>query len=218
MAETTKPTDATFPIVDADCHVVEPVSLWSEFVPAEYRAAARAALFHDTNAAGDRLVVLNGAIVPDTEHSCIPTDAAWRPGTTVDEIGALDPDVAHEANPAAWDPHRGCATWTPRASSTASCTRRCSASSSRWWRIPTPPRCSRARTTTGCSTSRAPRPTGSLRSQCCRCRARCSHVASSSGSSSSDSGRSCCGRCSTPRRRHSSNALGGRRRAAVRSS
>jgi len=96
--------DAAFPIVDADTHVVEPVDVWSRHVPAEYRAAARAALYHETNAAGDRLVILNGALVADTETACIPRDAVWRPGMTVDDIGALDPEVAHEPNPAAWDP------------------------------------------------------------------------------------------------------------------
>ncbi|HXY92431.1 MAG TPA: amidohydrolase family protein [Acidimicrobiia bacterium] len=91
-------------VVDVDSHVYEPQALWDRFVPSEYQAAARAALWHGVDDRGNRTTIRNGRQTTQTGHSKIVREAVWRPGTTPDEIGALDPDEPAPLNPGAWDP------------------------------------------------------------------------------------------------------------------
>jgi predicted TIM-barrel fold metal-dependent hydrolase len=90
------------PVVDVDSHVYEPPELW-DYVPAEYRGIARTAFYHEVDAEGNRLTILNGTMVPDLNRSSLVRQAIWRPGMTVDSIGALDPDVFVPLNPGASD-------------------------------------------------------------------------------------------------------------------
>lgn len=93
-----------FPVVDADSHVYEPEAIWDRHVPVEYRAAARAALWHGVDDAGYETTILNGRPVRSLNRGSILRQAIWRPGTTPEDIGRLDPNVFHPLNPAAWDP------------------------------------------------------------------------------------------------------------------
>ncbi|HXY93825.1 MAG TPA: amidohydrolase family protein [Acidimicrobiia bacterium] len=93
-----------FPVVDSDSHVFEPAALWDEYVPSGYEGLARSALWHLEDDAGRRLTVVNGRPAKELNRSAINRQAIWRPGTTLDEIGALDPGTPHAINPGASDP------------------------------------------------------------------------------------------------------------------
>jgi predicted TIM-barrel fold metal-dependent hydrolase len=90
-------------VVDADSHVYEPAAIWDEYVAAADRAAARSAFWHEIDSSCNRLTVLNGRAVPDLNRSRLVRQAIWRPGSTVDSIGQLDPDVFEPLNPGAFD-------------------------------------------------------------------------------------------------------------------
>jgi predicted TIM-barrel fold metal-dependent hydrolase len=92
-----------FPVVDSDSHVFEPAALWDSYVPAGYEGLARSALWHFEDDAGRRLTVLNGRPAKELNRGTINRQAVWRPGTTLDDIGALDPTVPHPLNPGAHD-------------------------------------------------------------------------------------------------------------------
>lgn len=87
-----------FAVVDVDSHVWEPESIWSDYVPSADRDAARNAF----SRTGDR-ITLNGAPARSLSTSRINRFAIWRPGMTVDEIGALDPQGEHADNLGASD-------------------------------------------------------------------------------------------------------------------
>lgn len=91
-------------VVDVDGHVYEPVAIWDDYVPVEYRAMARTAFFHEVDEVGNRMTVVNGAPATELNRSQLVRQAIWRPGMTVDDIGELDPDVFQPLNPGAWDP------------------------------------------------------------------------------------------------------------------
>jgi len=91
------------PVVDIDSHVYEPEFLWKDYVPKEYQAAARAALWHGFDDDGNRLTIRNGKPVADLDRSRLCRQAIWQPGMVPADIGALDPDVFQPLNRGAWD-------------------------------------------------------------------------------------------------------------------
>lgn len=90
--------------VDVDSHVYEPPEIWDRYVAAEDRALARAALYHEVDDEGNRLTIVNGAPGKELNRSRLVRQAIWKPGMTVDEIGALDPDVYVPINRGSYDP------------------------------------------------------------------------------------------------------------------
>ena len=91
-------------IVDVDSHVYEPASLWDDYVPSADRASVQQAFSSRVEDDGTVITTLNGRAAKGLNRSHIVRQAIWRPGMTVDDIGALDPNVAHPLNPGAWDP------------------------------------------------------------------------------------------------------------------
>ena len=65
---------------------------------------ARSAFYHEVDDEGNRLTIVNGASGQELNRSRLVRQAIWRPGMTVDDIGALDPDVYVPINPGAYDP------------------------------------------------------------------------------------------------------------------
>jgi predicted TIM-barrel fold metal-dependent hydrolase len=92
------------PVVDVDSHVYEPPLIWDEYVPAELRGTARSAFYHEVDAEGNPLTILNGAVGPELNRSRLVRQAIWRPGMTPSSIGQLDPDVFQPLTPGASDP------------------------------------------------------------------------------------------------------------------
>src|SRR5436190_1770651 len=87
-------TDQAFAIVDADSHFYEPAEIWTQYLDAEGRALARAAFWHEEDAEGNRVTVLNGKAARALNPSRLNRLALWRPGMTPEAIGALDPRQA----------------------------------------------------------------------------------------------------------------------------
>ncbi len=94
--------EQAFPVVDSDSHVFEPAALWDSYVPSGFEGLARSALWHFEDA-GRRLTVLNGRPAKEMNRSAINRQAIWRPGMSLDDIGALDPSIPHGINPGASD-------------------------------------------------------------------------------------------------------------------
>jgi predicted TIM-barrel fold metal-dependent hydrolase len=92
-----------FPVVDADSHVFEPAAIWEEYVARGARAAAKDAFWYEAGETGVPTVILNGRSAKPMNVSKINRQAIWRPGLRPEDIGALDPDVAHPVNPGASD-------------------------------------------------------------------------------------------------------------------
>ena len=113
MTKTTKPKPRKspvvssarrgFPIIDADSHVFEPTTIWEEYLDRPYRVLARSAFWYEY-VDGVVTVILNGQPAKPLNASKINRQAIWRPGMTPEEIGALDPSVAHPTTPGAADP------------------------------------------------------------------------------------------------------------------
>jgi predicted TIM-barrel fold metal-dependent hydrolase len=97
-------TKSSYAVVDADSHVYEPQAIWDKYVAPEDRAAARGALWHGFDDAGNRTTILNGRPAKELNRSKILRQAIWRPGTTPEDIGRLVPNIFHPPNPGAWDP------------------------------------------------------------------------------------------------------------------
>lgn len=93
-----------FRVFDADSAVFEPAAIWNDYVGSEYRVAVRSAFYYEVDAAGTVSVIVNGRPGIPLNHGQINRQAIWRPGMSADQIGALDPDVAHPVNPGASDP------------------------------------------------------------------------------------------------------------------
>jgi len=91
-------------VIDIDSHVYEPPAVWDDYVPAGERDAAKEAFHHSIDDQGNRTTVLNGTPAKDLNRSKIVRQAVWHPGMSVDEVGALDPNVFHVLNPGASDP------------------------------------------------------------------------------------------------------------------
>ena len=94
----------TAPIVDVDTHVYEPPEIWDRYVPEQFRALARSAFYHEVDDQGNRLTIVNGAPGAELNRSRLVRQAIWKPGMTIDDIGALDPDQYVAINPGAYDP------------------------------------------------------------------------------------------------------------------
>jgi predicted TIM-barrel fold metal-dependent hydrolase len=95
---------APFPIVDADSHFYEPAAIWTDYLSAEERALARVAFWHEEDAEGNRVTVLNGKAARPLNPSRLNRLALWRPGLTPEAIGALDPRQAQPLVAGARDP------------------------------------------------------------------------------------------------------------------
>jgi uncharacterized protein len=90
--------------VDVDSHVYEQPEIWDRYVDEEFRGMARAAFYHEVDDEGNRLTIVNGAPGKELNRSRLVRQAIWKPGMTVDDIGALDPDVFVPLTPGAYDP------------------------------------------------------------------------------------------------------------------
>ena len=93
-------------VIDVDSHVYEPPEIWDRYVAEEFRGMARSAFYHEVDDEGNRLIIVNGASGRDLNRSRLVRQAIWRPGQTVDDIGALDPDVSVPINPGRAQPRR----------------------------------------------------------------------------------------------------------------
>jgi len=93
-----------FRVVDVDSHVYEPQAVWDDYVEPGYQAVARSAFWHGLDGDGNAVTVLNGAVAPELNRSRLIRQAIWRPGSTPESIGSLDPEVFCELNPGAFDP------------------------------------------------------------------------------------------------------------------
>ena len=104
-------------VIDADSHVYEPPEIWDRYVPEEFRGMARSAFYHEVDDEGNRLTIVNGTSGRELNRSRLVRQAIWRPGMTVDDIGALDPDVVRPDQPRRVRPRRPASpTWTRWAS------------------------------------------------------------------------------------------------------
>ncbi len=92
-----------FTVFDGDSHVLEPRDIWEKYLDPEYRTLGQFALWREESEFGSYTVV-NGKPVRDVTNNNIPRHAIWRPGMTWEEIGDLDPDVAHPINEGAQNP------------------------------------------------------------------------------------------------------------------
>lgn len=91
-------------VVDVDSHVYEPAAIWDEYVPAADRDRVRRAFSSVIHQDGIVRTTLNGEVAKNLNRTKVVRQAIWRPGLSIDEIGNLDPAVAHPLNPGAWDP------------------------------------------------------------------------------------------------------------------
>jgi predicted TIM-barrel fold metal-dependent hydrolase len=92
------------PVIDIDSHVWEPAAVWEKHLDRDYRVAARSAFWHEADPSGIEFTVLNGRRTRRLRESSINRQACWRPGMTVEQIGALDPEENHPITPGASDP------------------------------------------------------------------------------------------------------------------
>src|SRR6202158_6106785 len=92
-----------FAILDADSHVFEPATIWTDYLDRAYRVLARSVFCYEEGD-GRPTVILNGKPAKPMNVSRLNRQAIWRPGMQPEDIGALDPDVAHPINPGAADP------------------------------------------------------------------------------------------------------------------
>jgi uncharacterized protein len=92
-----------FPVMDADSHVWEPTAVWEKYLDRDYRVLARSAFWYE-DIDGVATVILNGRPGKALNCSKINRQTIWRPGMKPEDIGALDPSIAHPTNPGASDP------------------------------------------------------------------------------------------------------------------
>lgn len=92
-----------FAVFDSDSHVVEPPALWEKYLDPEFRTLGKHALWRQEGRTGSYLKV-NGEVFRDRGNPNLPRHALWRPGMDWDDIGALDPHVAHPPTKGASDP------------------------------------------------------------------------------------------------------------------
>jgi predicted TIM-barrel fold metal-dependent hydrolase len=90
--------------IDVDSHVYEQPEIWTRYIASEDRALARHGFYHEVDDEGNRLTIVNGTSGKELNRSRLVRQAIWKPGTTVDEIGSLDPDVYVPINPGAYEP------------------------------------------------------------------------------------------------------------------
>ena len=101
MATMTKATK-TFPVFDADSHVVEQAAIWKDYLEPEYRVLARSCFWHE-DAEIAPITILNGKPVGELNSPNLPRYAIWRPGMTPQDVGRLDPRQRHPMSPGATD-------------------------------------------------------------------------------------------------------------------
>ena len=92
-----------FAVFDGDAHVVEPRTVWEQYLDPEYRVLGKHALWREDGKTNAYLKI-NGEIHRDTTNINLPRHALWRPGMTWESVGELDPDVRHAMNEGAWEP------------------------------------------------------------------------------------------------------------------
>ncbi|HZP43329.1 MAG TPA: amidohydrolase family protein [Candidatus Binatia bacterium] len=91
-------------VVDVDSHVFEPTDVWEQYLDRDHRLVARSAFWHEVDPLGLEVTLLNGRPARSLRRSGVNRQACWRPGMTPEDVGALDPDVAHPITPGAHDP------------------------------------------------------------------------------------------------------------------
>jgi len=96
-------TRYAFPVIDADSHVFEPTTIWTDYLDRDYRTLARSVFWYE-EVDGIITAILNGKPAKLLNVSKINRQAIWRPGMKPEDIGALDPAVSHPINPGASDP------------------------------------------------------------------------------------------------------------------
>ena len=151
-------------VIDVDSHVYEPPAIWDEYVRPSAgvargllpRACRPGQPDHPQRAAGEGSSTVRGS-------SARPI---WRPGMTPRRSASWTPTSPTPLNPGASDPAARLADMDAMGVDQPSCSRRCSASTSRWSRTPTPPPSWPGPTTTGSGTSPRPAPVGCTRWPC----------------------------------------------------
>lgn len=94
---------ASFPVFDADSHIVEPAAVWDTYLDPEFRTLGKHALWRQEGRLGAYLKV-NGQAFRDRANPNLPRHALWRPGMDWDAIGGLDPHTPHAMTEGASDP------------------------------------------------------------------------------------------------------------------
>jgi uncharacterized protein len=92
-------TTQNSPVVDADSHVFEPLSIWDSYLDREYRVIARSSLYYYQDDTGEIGLVVNGRQAPPMNRGKLNRQAIWRPGMTPEQIGSLDPSRPYPINP-----------------------------------------------------------------------------------------------------------------------
>ena len=92
-----------FATFDADSHVVEPDAIWTAYLEAKYRPAARKVFWREHTKSGVTFT-LNGKPAAELPTPNLPRHAIWKPGMTPKKIGEMDMKKRHEPNPGAVDP------------------------------------------------------------------------------------------------------------------
>jgi predicted TIM-barrel fold metal-dependent hydrolase len=92
------------PVVDIDTHVYEPTAVWTKYLDRAYRVAARSVFWHEVDARGLEVIVLNGRAARSLQRNGINRQACWHPGLTPEDIGRLDPETTHPITPGAQKP------------------------------------------------------------------------------------------------------------------
>ena len=100
---TSSSVQKSFPVIDADSHVVEPQAIWEHYLEPEYRVVARSSFWHERDEIGPH-TVLNGRPAPELSTATMPRYAIWQPGMTLEQIGEMDPGQQHPMSPGATDP------------------------------------------------------------------------------------------------------------------
>src|SRR5262249_28138954 len=98
------PPPRTSPGLDRDSHVYEPTDIGERYPDRDSRVIARTAFWHEVDAHGIEVTLLNGRRARSLQRSGLNRHACWRPGMTPEGIGALDPEVRHAPTPGASDP------------------------------------------------------------------------------------------------------------------
>jgi predicted TIM-barrel fold metal-dependent hydrolase len=88
-------------VIDSDSHVYEPAAVWDDFIASEHRQQAMTAFHHVTDDQGNETIVLNGKPGRSLHRAKLVRQAIWRPGMTLEDVGALDPAAFYPLNPGA---------------------------------------------------------------------------------------------------------------------
>ena len=144
---------------------------------------------------GDQ-IILNGKPAKPLNRSTINRQAIWRPGMSLDEIGALDPTKAHAVNPGASESAARLADLDALGIDQQVVFPTLFGEYFPALRTRARPSSSPRRTTTGSATSPRPAPVGCTPRPCFRSRTERRRSPSSSAAPSGGSSPSCCGPCS----------------------